>query len=60
MSVSMKAFAILISDVCGKTVDLQGYGLGIEFLRHVQRCKCLLYVIDLSVENVVDQLKDLR
>jgi len=38
----------------------QGHGLGLDFLRHVQRCKCLLYVIDLSVENVVDQLISLR
>ena len=35
-------------------------GLGISFLRHVERCVCLIYVIDLGQPDPVEQLETLR
>ena len=37
----------------------EGKGLGFEFLRHVERCRVLLYVIDLTGENPIGTLKSL-
>ncbi|XP_074659914.1 mitochondrial ribosome-associated GTPase 2-like [Tubulanus polymorphus] len=38
----------------------QNRGLGISFLKHIERCVCLLYVIDLSVDEPWRQLDDLK
>ncbi|KAI1285231.1 Mitochondrial ribosome-associated GTPase 2 [Halotydeus destructor] len=35
-------------------------GLGISFLKHIERCVCLMYVIDLSAEEPWEQLEALR
>ena len=35
-------------------------GLGIGFLRHIQRCTCLLYVLDLSESEPWRQLEALK
>jgi len=35
-------------------------GLGFSFLRHVERCRCLLYVVDLSCADPGHQLNVLR
>ena len=38
----------------------KGQGLGHEFLRHVQRCKLLLHVIDISLENSYENYKKIN
>ena len=39
----------------------QNRGLGISFLRHIERCVCLLYVLDLTaLQGARTQLKDLQ
>ncbi len=37
-----------------------GLGLGHEFLRHVQRCKVLLHVIDMSCEDSIENYKKIN
>jgi len=38
----------------------EGLGLGHEFLRHVQRCKLLLHVIDISEENPYERFEKIN
>lgn len=52
---------IAIADIPGIIPDAhKNRGLGIEFLRHVERCVCLMYVIDLSQPEPWLQLEHLR
>ena len=38
----------------------KGLGLGHEFLRHVQRCKLLLHIVDISLENSIENYKKIN
>ncbi len=38
----------------------EGTGLGHEFLRHVERCRFLLHIVDLSAENPIDNYKKIN
>ena len=52
---------IAIADLPGLIEDAHlNRGLGIEFLRHLERCVCLMYVIDLSHENPIYQFEILK
>ena len=38
----------------------QGTGLGIKFLKHIERCKTLLHLIDVTEKNLVTSYKQVR
>lgn len=53
--------SILVADIPGLIPDAhKNRGLGFQFLRHIERCMCLLYVIDLSVDKPWEQLEHLK
>ena len=37
-----------------------GVGLGIKFLKHVERCKTLLHLIDISNDDLIKSYKQIR
>ncbi|XP_060597206.1 mitochondrial ribosome-associated GTPase 2-like [Ruditapes philippinarum] len=52
---------VSVADIPGLIPDAhKNRGLGFQFLRHIERCMCLFYVIDLSVENPWEQLDHLK
>ena len=38
----------------------KGIGLGIKFLKHIERCKTLLHLIDINNEDLIDSYKQVR
>ena len=38
----------------------EGIGLGIKFLKHIERCKTLLHLIDITDENIEKSYKQVR
>ena len=38
----------------------KGTGLGIKFLKHIERCKTLLHLIDITEEDLVKSYKQVR
>ena len=38
----------------------KGIGLGDKFLRHIERCKVLLHLIDISEQNLISVYKNIK
>ncbi len=38
----------------------EGIGLGDKFLRHIERCKSLIHLIDITEKNILDNYKKIR
>jgi GTP-binding protein len=52
---------IVVADVPGLIGGAhEGRGLGLEFLRHVSRCRALVFVVDLSTEDPAADLATVR
>tara|TARA_B100001093_G_scaffold496306_1_gene541787 strand:+ start:79 stop:1062 length:984 start_codon:yes stop_codon:yes gene_type:complete len=52
---------ITLADIPGLVEGAhKGIGLGDKFLRHIERCKALLHLIDLTEENLADIYKKIK
>ena len=52
---------ITLADIPGLVEGAhKGVGLGDKFLRHIERCKTLLHLIDLTEENLADTYKKIK
>ncbi len=53
--------AFVVADIPGLIKGAsKGVGLGFEFLRHVQRCKFLIHIVDMSAENPTQNYKSIN
>ncbi|MGM1458844.1 MAG: GTPase ObgE, partial [Columbia Basin potato purple top phytoplasma] len=56
-----KDFSFTVADIPGLIKDSYlGKGMGINFLKHIERCKVLIYVFSASDDNIYDKYCQLR
>lgn len=54
-------FKVSVADLPGILEDAhENRGLGLEFLRHIERCRVLCFVIDMSTESAFNEFMQLR
>ena len=52
---------IVVADIPGLIEGAhQGVGLGDKFLKHIERCKSILHLIDANEDNLFDRYKIIR
>lgn len=50
-----------IADIPGLIEDASlGHGLGIKFLKHLERCEILLHIIDITSDDIINNYKIIR
>lgn len=54
-------YYLLVADLPGLIADShKNRGLGIQFLKHAERCRGLLFILDMSLDNPWEQLETLQ
>lgn len=56
-----EAGGLVVADVPGLIEGAhRGIGMGVSFLRHVERCKVVIHILDGSMDGIVDKYKAIR
>ncbi|WP_343188962.1 GTPase ObgE [Buchnera aphidicola (Chaitoregma tattakana)] len=60
-AVFIKKKKFIIADIPGIIMGAsKGTGLGIQFLKHIERCRILLHIIDFSIKNISSIIKNIE